>query len=161
LAVKGEADSEVVEVVYAEAIRSLEGQRGALDNLRGRSGILLSAASIASSFLGGIALGRGTLSGWGWAAIVSFGLVGVLSLVTLWPFDWVFGFDGHALIRDYIDRSPPATPNEIRRNLAILPRTTSSTTNASWIASRHGVLLMVAGQPSLSPHYERLSAGWT
>jgi hypothetical protein len=44
------------EVVYREAIRALDLQRNAFDTLRARVGFLLSAATIATSFLGGLAL---------------------------------------------------------------------------------------------------------
>lgn len=58
-------------VVLAEAVRGMEGQQENLDNLRSRVGILLSAATIATSFLGGIALDDDQI---GWPGLVAVGL---------------------------------------------------------------------------------------
>jgi hypothetical protein len=63
------------EVAYREAVRALDYQRSAIDALRTRVGYLVSAAAIATSFLGGLALEDGASVG-GWVAIglfVAFG----------------------------------------------------------------------------------------
>src|SRR5207248_4119238 len=59
-------------LLYEESVRALEDQQTALDELRSRTGVLLSAASISTSFLGGLALRAGTLETPGWVAIGAF-----------------------------------------------------------------------------------------
>jgi hypothetical protein len=107
-------------LVYSEAVRTLEQQQAVVESLRSRAGTLLSAASIATSFLAGIALSGRRLDGWGWAATGSFvGLVG-LCLAILWPTRrWIFRFNSKKLIRDYVEADPPATLSEMQRDLAI------------------------------------------
>jgi len=62
-------------VVYDEAIRALDLQRAAFDSLRTRVGFLLSAAAIATSFLGGLALRTGSDVG-AWIGIALFAIFG-------------------------------------------------------------------------------------
>jgi hypothetical protein len=73
------------EIVYKEAIRALDLQRGSFDALRARVGFLLSAATIATSFLGGLALRAHNPDAGSWAAIGLFGVFGVSALRILWP----------------------------------------------------------------------------
>jgi hypothetical protein len=56
MAAKTAPDPELITLVYNEAMRALSEQSSALDGLRTRAGLILTAASIASSFLGGLAL---------------------------------------------------------------------------------------------------------
>lgn len=72
------------EVVYREAVRALDLQRSSFDSLRGRVGFLLSAATIATSFLGGLAL-RQTSNAGSWIAIGLFVAFGAVCLRLLWP----------------------------------------------------------------------------
>jgi len=72
------------EVVYREAIRALDLQRNAFDALRSRVGFLLSAAAIATSFLGGLALRDRSDTG-SWIAIFLFVAFGAFALRLLWP----------------------------------------------------------------------------
>jgi len=72
------------EVVYREAIRALDLQRSSFDSLRARVGFLLSAATIATSFLGGLAL-RQTSDAGSWVAVALFVGFGAVSLRLLWP----------------------------------------------------------------------------
>jgi hypothetical protein len=93
------ADS-VRDIAYEEALRNINSQAGVLSELRGRAGTLLGAASLVTSFLGGAALAgptfeRGVLTrppigDAGWVAIVSFCVIGAISLVILWPYVWRF-----------------------------------------------------------------------
>ena len=75
----------VYKLAYDEAVRGLSQQQSVLESFRTRAGILLSAAAIATSFLGGTALQDGELTRWSWLAIVVFGLVGLAALFALWP----------------------------------------------------------------------------
>jgi hypothetical protein len=52
-----------VALLYSEAIRTLDQQQAVVESIRGRSGILLSAAAITTSFLAGVALGDEKLDG--------------------------------------------------------------------------------------------------
>jgi hypothetical protein len=79
-----EAAVEAYELVYREAVRALDLQRGAFDTLRARVGFLLSAATIATSFLGGLALQEPSDAG-SWIAIGLFVAFGATALRLLWP----------------------------------------------------------------------------
>jgi len=106
------------EIVFDEAKRGLENQAGALDELRARSGTLLAAASVAVSFLGGIALGDGSVTGWGVAAVATFSLVAAVVFWILWPFSWRFVLSAEILINDWVEAADPPSVNELRRELA-------------------------------------------
>ena len=77
-------ETQAYEVVYREAIRALDLQRSSFDSLRARVGFLLSAATIATSFLGGLALRDKSDLG-SWIAIGLFVAFGAVSLRLLWP----------------------------------------------------------------------------
>src|SRR6266516_6715185 len=77
-------ETQAYEVVYREAIRALDLQRSSFDSLRARVGFLLSAATIATSFLGGLALRDESDLG-SWIAIGLFVAFGAVSLRLLWP----------------------------------------------------------------------------
>jgi hypothetical protein len=82
---KPPGDKEAYEVAYNEAVRSLGYQRTSLDALRTRVGYLLSAATIATSFLGGLALRDATADLGAWIGIGLFVIFGALALRVLWP----------------------------------------------------------------------------
>jgi hypothetical protein len=73
----------VYKLAFDEALRSIGDQRHTLETVRARGGILLSAASVVTSFLGGQALADGDLGVAGWLAIASFGGVGLFALAML------------------------------------------------------------------------------
>lgn len=109
------------ELVYREALRALDYQRSALDSLRSRVGLLLSAGAIATSFLGGQAL-RSDVNVWGWLAIALFVAFGAVTLRILWPqAEGAEGFTAvpSQVISEYLEgetRDPPAV---IYRDLAL------------------------------------------
>jgi hypothetical protein len=77
---------------YNEAVRSIESQRGTLSELRSRTGLLISAASISTSFLGSTAAKgkHGFPLEFLWA-IVPFGISISLALIALLPWPgWRF-----------------------------------------------------------------------
>lgn len=78
------ADPAAYQLVAQEAVRALDFQRAALDSLRTRVGVLLSGATIATSFLGGLAVQRNTDT-MDWLAIVLFAGFACASLRILWP----------------------------------------------------------------------------
>ena len=111
---------EVASLVFGEGVRSLQNQVTALDGLRSRTGLLLSAASLVTSFFSGIALGDPRqLDGWGWIATAFFVLVAVISIALLWPrYRWSFTSNPKDLVQDYLD-DPDVSVVRAQRNLAI------------------------------------------
>lgn len=91
-------------IAAAEAIRAIDGQQENLDNLRARVGILLSAATIATSFLGGIALDSGrSLTVPGYVAVVLFIAHLACGMFLLWPRGWRFQTSAQYMVDDWID----------------------------------------------------------
>ena len=116
----------VVDLGYSEALRVIGAQAGVLDNLRGRAGTLLAAASLVTSFLGGTALVRPSLATtgqvtqapiefWGWIAIAAFCLIGVVALLVMWPYVWRFDMDPTRFVVDAEDAGIGAS--ELKRDL--------------------------------------------
>jgi hypothetical protein len=73
------------ETSYDIAVRALEQQERSLDEVRRRTGTLLTASSLVASFLGSQAISRNGLNGWIDAALVAFGLSVVISIYVLLP----------------------------------------------------------------------------
>lgn len=79
-------DHSAYELAMREAVRALDYQRAALESLRTRVGVLLSGATIATSFLGGLAIQQNDRADFtDWSAIVCFALFAVACLRILWP----------------------------------------------------------------------------
>lgn len=107
-------------LAYGEAIRALEQQQRRVDNLRTRAGILLSAAAIATSFLGGKALEGRAPTAWGWAAVALFAALSGVALLILWPRDeWKFAIGIRELFQDYVEAEEPLPITTIHRDLAL------------------------------------------
>jgi hypothetical protein len=93
------------ELAYEEARRALDGQERALTAFRTRAGVVLSAAAITTSFLGGQALTKHGFTTLSWIAIGAFAVLGVATLCVLWPdHDWQFEAIRNQLISTYIER---------------------------------------------------------
>jgi hypothetical protein len=107
-------------LVFGEAVRALDQQAASVEGIRSRAGVLLSAASIATSFLAGLGLSEGEgLGVWSGLASLAFGVVGGLCVAILWPRrQWFFTANPKLLVRDYLD---PADVDLARtyRNLAL------------------------------------------
>ena len=83
-------------LAYEAAVRAMDGQTATLESLRTRAATVLSAASLVTAFLGGLALAGPTLSNgqvqrqaldeWSWVAIAAFIGVVLLSLAILFPY---------------------------------------------------------------------------
>jgi hypothetical protein len=84
------------EIVYKEAIRALDLQQASFEALRARVGLLVSAATVATSFLGGLVLRARRPDAASWIAIGLFGALGAVVLRILWP--RIDGADGFTLI---------------------------------------------------------------
>jgi len=107
-------------LAYDEAVRALSQQQSVLDNFRTRGGILLSAAAIATSFLGGQALRQGSMSTWSWLAVLGFVGLSASALLILWPRkEWEFAAIPRRLISIYIETEEPFSVERIHRDLAL------------------------------------------
>lgn len=140
------------ELAFQEGVRRLEHQESSLDELRSRSGTLLAAAALATSFLGAAALPDG--QPWTTPVLVAVGAFVatiVACLVVLWPkHDWRFVNDPTKVIGDYVEDEPPATMPEIHRDLALHAESnaTHNDTKLRWLywafdAAAVGLLVQV------------------
>jgi hypothetical protein len=109
--------SAAYELAYEEGVRALDEQRVVIDAFRTRAGLLLSAAAIATSFLGGAALQSGP-SLLTWLAIAAFVLLGGGVVLILWPRgDWEYAARPRRVIESYIEPDALELPL-IHRDLA-------------------------------------------
>ena len=105
-----------------EARRALDEQERAVADIRSRAGTLVSAAAIATSFLGGPSLARGALGVAGWIAIAAFVSVSIATLVILWPRHQLeFSLRPARIIAVYLERdgAPRNPASSIERDLAL------------------------------------------
>jgi hypothetical protein len=114
------------QLAYEEAKRAIDRQSNALDELRGRAGILLAALSLATSFLSGLALSgedlskRAIVAVLAAAAIVAFLAAAGACVAVLWPpreGEWVFNLSAKEIIRQ-IDATAPGEAT-VHRELAL------------------------------------------
>ncbi len=113
------ASSEQLKLAYTESIRALTQQAQVLDNLRARTGVLFTGASIASSFLGAQALPKNGLTCWAVAALVSLLLLGLSVLAVLIPRrGWEFGHNIGKLLKNFEDEPSWADLDGTHRRLA-------------------------------------------
>ena len=116
----------VRDIGYDEALRTINSQSNVLDELRGRAGTLLAAASLVTSFLGGAVLASPTLTSgvmtrpsisvWGWTAISAFCVIGAVSLIILWPYTWRFDMNPVSIITSA--EAAGLNANELKLDLA-------------------------------------------
>jgi preprotein translocase subunit SecG len=107
------------ELVYAEAVRALEMRRDALESLRSRAGVVLSAAAIASSLFGSQAV-RAGLGTFGWIAVFAFLALSLALLLILWPRnDWQDTSLASQILAKGIEVDEPLPIAFIRRDLAL------------------------------------------
>ena len=110
---------DLYEVAFGEAVRALSEQRAAIESVRGRAGLLLSAATVTTSFLGARALDGGALSAIAWLALASFIAMAAVLLAILWPPRWEFSADARNLIQTYMEAPEPAPIERLHRDLAL------------------------------------------
>jgi hypothetical protein len=107
-------------LAYEEALRGVVQQQAVLTDIRGRAATMLGAASVSTSFLGGIALQDQKPTGWSWIAIGAFVAVGLLTIWILLPRrGWTFRMSARKLIKEYIESDNPAELHEMYRDLAL------------------------------------------
>jgi hypothetical protein len=116
----GDADKDILyRVAYEEAVRALSEQQVVIDSFRSRTGLLLSAAAITTSFLGAQALRVGDLTPAVWLAMADFAGVALASLAILWPRRWEFAARPAEIIDTYIEVERPAPVKELHRDLSL------------------------------------------
>jgi hypothetical protein len=107
------------QLAFEEAARALDAQERAVNELRSRAGVLIAAAAITTSFFGSRAVTGDHLSGWVWAAVGTFIVVGGCVLLVLWPrSDWSFSASAADIIAEYIEPDPVELP-VVYRDLAL------------------------------------------
>lgn len=107
------------ELAFQEGLRAIAQQQAVLDGLQGRAGTLAAVASIVTSFLGGLALEDGGLTGLGWLAILLFVVAAGLIAYVLWPRrDWYFSSRPTTIIRGYVEDHPSAPLWAMHKQLA-------------------------------------------
>ncbi len=105
-------------LAYDESVRGWALQSSVLDELRSRAGVLLSAASVASAFLGALALeGTEEFSALSIAGTTAFGCVVLLCVYVLWPAKWTFVHNAELVITTYVDKDKSL--DQMRREMAI------------------------------------------
>lgn len=117
---KGDAGRDALyKVAYDEAVRALSDQRIGMDSVRSRAGLLLSAASVTTSFLGARSFEAGALSPISWSALTSFISMALVSLAILLPPQGEFSADAREVIDAYIEAPEPALIGRLHRDLAL------------------------------------------
>jgi len=105
-----------------EARRALDEQERAVAQLSTRAGLLISAAAVVTSLLGGPVLARGALDLAAWIATAAFMGLAAAALSILRPRrDWEFALHPAALIGNYLE-TPSAercASGDLRRELAL------------------------------------------
>jgi len=132
------ADKDILyRVAYDEAVRALSEQQNVIDSFRTRSGLVLSAAAITTSFLGAQALDGGNSPWTAWLALAVFAGVAILSLGILWPRRWEFTANPRDVIQTYIESEEPAPIDELHRDLSLHM-------HDSYSENRHGLKQLAA-----------------
>jgi len=108
-----------IKIIYEEAVRGWSLQSSVLDELRGRTGVLLAAASVAAALLGSADITKHkTFTLLGTIALVAFCVVVVLCVYILWPTkDWIFTHDAKLALDAYVEKDQGV--DEMRESLAI------------------------------------------
>jgi hypothetical protein len=113
------AGDELYKVAYEEAVRALSEQQAAIESVRARAGLLLSAAAVTTSFLGAQALQSGSSSFWPWLAELTFVVVAATSLAILWPRKWEFTANSRDVVEGCIESTDEIRIEDLYRDLSI------------------------------------------
>jgi hypothetical protein len=114
----GEAEDVRKKLAFDESVRALTHQSNVLDDLRARTGILLTAASLTATFVGSRALDGG-FSTWTRVALGLFLATGAFCLRVLWPTgDWGFTFNAKTILDGYVRQPDPATIDQMHVQFA-------------------------------------------
>jgi hypothetical protein len=100
----------IAEWAYNEAVRGISQQRSSLDDLRTRTGAVLSAAILATAFLGAFAVhgtGRGLAPRF-YGPVILFIIATILCIMVLLPVPgWFYTLDVRARLDDIDTANPP------------------------------------------------------
>lgn len=106
-------------VAYDEAVRALSEQQAAIESLRGRAGLLLSAAAVTTSFLGAQALRSDGSSFCSWLALACFVVVAATSLAILWPRSWEFTASPREVLERCVESAETFQSADLHRDLSL------------------------------------------
>lgn len=108
-----------LQFVWEEARRAVELQVGNLNEVRGRAVAILSVGS-AAAFIASAGLAQDTKMHWTtWLGIGAFAMIGLLGAFVLMPrTGWVFFRKADVLLSAYVDTDPPASLDDMHRELA-------------------------------------------
>jgi hypothetical protein len=108
-------------LIYEAAVRALDQQASLLANLQGRAATLLTAASLVTVTLVGLAIEDGDdLSRLSWGAIASFLLVVGICVGVLFPTTgWKFRMDAHKYIKHVLDADPQPSLSQTHRDVSL------------------------------------------
>jgi len=113
-------DPEAYALVFAEAERMVVAQEANLDELRGRSGIVLTVSAAVMAFVANGILGsQKPVDVFVWVAVAAFAACFCASVAVLLPGGrWGFEMNAKTLLTGYVEGDNPATMAEIHRSLA-------------------------------------------
>lgn len=107
-------------LIYEESVRKLDQQASVLEALRGRTGLLLGAGAVSSSFLAPEAIKQ---AGWNWqvwVGVLCLVVNALLLLLILLPYGgWVFSHKPSILLEDYVTGEAPRSINGMHRWLSV------------------------------------------
>jgi len=106
-------------IAYEEAVRALSEQQAAIESVRTRAGLLLSAAAVTTSFLGAQALQSGSSTFFSWLALLAFVAVAATSLAILWPRRWEFTANSREVIEGCIEFAEEIRVEDLHRALSL------------------------------------------
>jgi hypothetical protein len=112
-------DDSLYKVAYDEAVRALSEQQAAIESVRARAGLLLSAAAVTTSFLSAQALQGGRIGLFSWLALLCFVAVAVTSLAILWPRTWEFAAYPSGVVGSRIELAEDAQIEDLYRDLSL------------------------------------------
>lgn len=118
-----------INAAYDEAVRFIGVQAASVDALRSRAATVIAAASLVTTFLGGQALAKPSISadtvsyaaidGWGWAAIAALCGIAAATIAVMWPYRWQWSQRADGLIGIYENHQPSLTLIDAQREIAL------------------------------------------
>jgi hypothetical protein len=130
------------ELVWTEALRALSQQQSLLESIRSRTGTLLSAAAISTSFLGGVAFDDGEVAGAGILASVLFGMTAALGVWILMPRPgWKWANTPQQLLDEYVEGDEPLGHERMLRDLSLHmnENLTENKTKMHWLMGEYSL----------------------
>jgi hypothetical protein len=108
-------------LIYESAVRTLDQQASLLANVQTRAGTLLTATSIVTVTLAGLAIAEDEpLSGYAWVAAAFFLLVVAVCVWEIGPANgWKFRIDAHEYVQHVLDPEPRPSLDQVHRDLSL------------------------------------------